>query len=188
MPWHAVNNDKCPKCDTAVYVAEERLAAGKKWHKMCLKCALCEKLLDSTTVAEHDNEIYCKTCHSRKFGPKSSNLVSSSDSGRHHGTASSEMSGAIGAGIMGPEVQAEKGGCWRCNKKVYDAERAIGCPDGMHLHKACWRCKVCKSNLDSSTVCISKEDKEVYCKCCYGKKHGPRGVGFGQGAGALSMG
>ena len=28
----------CPKCGKAVYFAEETIAIGKKWHKMCLKC------------------------------------------------------------------------------------------------------------------------------------------------------
>lgn len=28
----------CPRCGKAVYFAEETIAIGKKWHKMCLKC------------------------------------------------------------------------------------------------------------------------------------------------------
>ena len=32
--------------------------------------AKCNKLLDSTTLAEHDEQIYCKACHSKQFGPK----------------------------------------------------------------------------------------------------------------------
>ncbi|VEL35220.1 unnamed protein product [Protopolystoma xenopodis] len=31
---------------------------------------MCNKMLDSTTVAEHDKEVYCKQCHGRKFGIK----------------------------------------------------------------------------------------------------------------------
>ena len=31
---------------------------------------MCNKLLDSTSVAEHGAELYCKFCHGRKFGPK----------------------------------------------------------------------------------------------------------------------
>ena len=38
--------NKCPKCGKTVYMAEEVLAAGQKWHKMCCKCEDCGKLLD----------------------------------------------------------------------------------------------------------------------------------------------
>lgn len=37
---------KCPKCGKTVYMAEEVLAAGNKYHKMCCKCDECGKLLD----------------------------------------------------------------------------------------------------------------------------------------------
>lgn len=31
---------------------------------------VCNKSLDSTTVAVHGDEIYCKSCYGRKYGPK----------------------------------------------------------------------------------------------------------------------
>ena len=31
---------------------------------------LCNKLLDSTTLRDHDGEIFCKACYGKKFGPK----------------------------------------------------------------------------------------------------------------------
>lgn len=31
---------------------------------------LCGKMLDSTNCSEHENELYCKNCHARKYGPK----------------------------------------------------------------------------------------------------------------------
>nr|XP_046486643.1 muscle LIM protein 1-like isoform X3 [Neodiprion pinetum] len=70
MPFKPVEHPKCPKCNKSVYAAEERVAGGLKWHKMCFKCGLCSKLLDSTNCSEHENELYCKNCHGRKFGPK----------------------------------------------------------------------------------------------------------------------
>lgn len=48
-----------------------------------------------------------------------------------------------------------------------------------------WGLVVCRKNLDSTTVAI--HDEEIYCKSCYGKKYGPKGYGYGQGAGTLNM-
>ena len=61
---------KCPVCGKTVYMAEEVLAEGNKYHKMCFKCANCSKMLETTNVTTHGNEIYCKSCHTREFGIK----------------------------------------------------------------------------------------------------------------------
>lgn len=42
----------------------------------------------------------------------------------------------------------------------------------------------CRKALDSTTV--AAHESEIYCKTCYGRKYGPKGIGFGQGAGCLS--
>jgi hypothetical protein len=34
---------------------------------------------------------------------------------------------------------------------------------------------------------MAEHDGDVYCKQCYARKYGIRGVGFGMGAGALGM-
>ena len=43
----------------------------------------------------------------------------------------------------------------------------------------------CKKRLDSTTC--AEHDRALYCKTCYGRLFGPKGVGFGSGAGILSM-
>jgi cysteine and glycine-rich protein len=45
------------------------MAIGKAWHKMCVKCKQCNKSLDSTNLTDKDNEIYCKGCYAKLFGP-----------------------------------------------------------------------------------------------------------------------
>lgn len=50
-------------------------------------------------------------------------------------------------------------------------------------HKSCFRCAKCGKGLESTT--LADKDGEIYCKGCYAKNFGPKGFGFGQGAGAL---
>lgn len=44
---------------------------------------------------------------------------------------------------------------------------------------------LCNKMLDSTNC--TEHDKELFCKNCHGRKYGPKGYGFGGGAGALSM-
>ncbi|KAI0341248.1 LIM-domain-containing protein [Trametopsis cervina] len=53
-----------------VYAAEQVMGPGRKlYHKPCLTCTSCRKRLDSNLV-EHDEEPYCKNCHSKNFGTR----------------------------------------------------------------------------------------------------------------------
>ncbi|CAG2169267.1 unnamed protein product [Oppiella nova] len=86
----------CLKCNRAVYAAEEMLAGGLKWHKICFKCNLCNKRLDSVNVNAHDQALYCKQCYARKFGPKGYGFGGGAgalgmDIGEHLGNRSCEM-------------------------------------------------------------------------------------------------
>ncbi|XP_033122306.1 cysteine-rich protein 1-like [Anneissia japonica] len=61
---------KCPRCTKEVYFAEKVTSLGKDWHKMCLKCKLCNKLLSSGGHAQHNGEPYChQPCYAKEFGP-----------------------------------------------------------------------------------------------------------------------
>ncbi|VDM23569.1 unnamed protein product [Wuchereria bancrofti] len=96
MPFKPVEHPKCPKCGKSVYAAEEMNAGGYKWHKFCFKCAMCNKLLDSTNCCEHQAELYCKQCHSRKYGPKGIGFgigagALTMDTGEHFGNTEVEM-------------------------------------------------------------------------------------------------
>lgn len=70
-----VQNDTCTKCGKAVYAAELALGAGNKYHKFCLKCNDCGKLLNSTNMVDKDFDLYCRGCYSKAFGPKVSLIM-----------------------------------------------------------------------------------------------------------------
>ncbi|XP_022120007.2 muscle LIM protein 1 isoform X4 [Pieris rapae] len=132
MPFKPADNPKCPKCGKSVYAAEERVAGGLKWHKMCFKCGLCQKLLDSTNCSEHEGELYCKMCHARKFGPKGYGFGGgagclSMDTGDHLKGENANGLRTNGA-CMEPRVIAKAPpgeGCPRCGGYVYAAEQQL---------------------------------------------------------------
>ncbi|XP_011699156.1 PREDICTED: muscle LIM protein 1-like [Wasmannia auropunctata] len=73
--------------------------------------------------------------------------------------------------------------CPKCGKSVYAAEERVA--GGLKWHKTCFKCGLCGKPLDS-TNCTEHEG-ELFCKVCHGRKFGPKGYGFGGGAGCLSM-
>ncbi|XP_037967706.1 muscle LIM protein Mlp84B isoform X1 [Plutella xylostella] len=182
MPFKPADNPKCPKCGKSVYAAEERVAGGLKWHKMCFKCGLCSKLLDSTNCTEHEGELFCKMCHARKFGPKGYGFGGgagclSMDTGDHLKDA---VEGARTNGAcMEPRVIAKAPpgkGCPRCGGFVYAAEQMLA--RGKPYHRRCFKCLNCNRTLDSMMHCDGP-DGDVYCRGCYAQRFGPRGVGHG---------
>mmetsp|Transcript_6743 Transcript_6743/g.12396 ORF Transcript_6743/g.12396 Transcript_6743/m.12396 type:complete len:286 (-) Transcript_6743:42-899(-) len=95
--------------------------------------------------------------------------------------------GGVGEGKKKTKSKSKKkfGGsdrCKRCGKPVYAAEKQIGA--GSVWHKACFRCFSCGKGLGSQT--LTESDGEIYCNGCYAKNFGPKGFGYGQGAGALA--
>ncbi|CAG5132657.1 unnamed protein product [Candidula unifasciata] len=162
------SSDKCPRCQQNVYFAEEVRALGKKFHKQCLKCLECRKLLDSTNCNEHEDNIYCNSCYRRNFGPLSPSMASSPDYGQPLD---------ITCAPRGSDV------CPRCGKVVYMAERCTG--GAKYFHKLCFRCNACGVGLDSNRLAVREE--EIYCRACYGKNFGPKGYGYAGGASGLSM-
>ncbi|KAJ8373902.1 hypothetical protein SKAU_G00044820 [Synaphobranchus kaupii] len=189
MPnWGGGN--RCAACQKTVYFAEEVQCDGKHFHKSCFLCMVCRKGLDSTTLAIHDVEIYCKSCYGKKYGPKGYGY------GQGAGTLNTDRGERLGIKPEDPQTHrpttnpnpsrfAQKFGgsekCSRCGESVYAAEKIIGA--GKPWHKTCFRCAKCGKGLESTTQ--TEKDGEIYCKACYAKNFGPKGFGYGQGAGAL---
>uniref|UniRef100_A0A7N4V3J3 Cysteine and glycine-rich protein 1 n=1 Tax=Sarcophilus harrisii TaxID=9305 RepID=A0A7N4V3J3_SARHA len=181
---------KCGVCQKTVYFAEEVQCEGNSFHKSCFLCMVCKKNLDSTTVAVHGEEIYCKSCYGKKYGPKGYGYgqgagTLSTDKGESLGIKHEETPGHRPTTNPNASKFAQKIGgsesCPRCGQAVYAAEKVIGA--GKSWHKSCFRCAKCGKGLESTT--LADKDGEIYCKGCYAKNFGPKGFGFGQGAGAL---
>lgn len=256
-----VGAPRCPICNKSVYQAEEVAANGKKYHQMCFKCKNCRKGLESTTLSPHGDDLYCKSCHSKLFGPKGfragnsgvattgvadpapqgfvkpvkkdSEVKSStplttvattcpacskpfcggkfcSECGHRVQSVSSianiqankgsavidtkPMNPAFGQKVNRPVGGALGGGakkkfqfggapkCGRCGKSVYAAEKVVAA--GQSWHNTCFKCETCNKSLDSST--LRDRNGSIFCSACYGKNFGPKGYGFGTGAGTLS--
>jgi len=60
----------CPRCNKNVYFAEEFRCCGKSWHKLCLNCTECSKVVEPGRILEHELKVYCKECHRNLFGTK----------------------------------------------------------------------------------------------------------------------
>ncbi|KAK7601538.1 hypothetical protein V9T40_008979 [Parthenolecanium corni] len=184
-PFVAPQAPKCPKCGKSVYAAEEKVAGGYKWHKDCFKCNLCGKALDSTNCAEHENQLFCKNCHGRKFGIKGYGFGGGAgalnmDTGDQFGTVPHRPHAALEPRAIAKAPDGE--GCPRCGGCVYAAEQMLALSRGWH--KECFKCSDCSKRLDSRNVCEGP-DKDIYCRVCYAKEFGPKGYGYGLGAGAL---
>nr|KAF6501073.1 hypothetical protein HJG59_008054 [Molossus molossus] len=145
LVWGGGN--QCGACGRTVYHAEEVQCDGRSFHRCCFLCMVCRKNLDSTTVAIHDEEIYCKSCYGKKYRPKGY--------GYGQGAGTLNMDRGERLGIKPVSVQphrpttnpntskfAQKYGgaekCSRCGDSVYAAEKIIGAEKPWH--KNCFRC------------------------------------------------
>ncbi|KRG04886.1 muscle LIM protein 1 isoform X1 [Drosophila mojavensis] len=81
-----------------------------------------------------------------------------------------------------PFVPVETPKCPACGKSVYAAEERVA--GGYKFHKTCFKCSMCNKALDSTNC--TEHEKTLFCKNCHGRKYGPKGYGFGGGAGCLS--
>ncbi|XP_048865373.1 cysteine and glycine-rich protein 2-like isoform X1 [Brienomyrus brachyistius] len=168
MPnWGGGN--KCTACQGVVYHAEEVQCDGKSFHRCCFLCMVCRKGLDSTTLAIHHKEIYCKSCYRKKYGPKGYGYgqgagTLNTDRGERLGIRPDKSPSHRPASSPNPSKFAQKFGglekCARCGEPVYAAEKVVGA--GKHWHQICFRCAKCGKSLESTTQ--TDKGGEIYCK------------------------
>lgn len=198
----------CPRCEKAVYFAEQVTGPGGLWHKTCLTCYTCNKRLDAGNLSERENQPFCKQCYAKNFGPKGygygngtmnqdktpnestsnigskANLSGSNPQLQQQSYLSLSQNNLGSNSSLGKKstIPANPNVCPRCEKQVYFAEQVIG-PNSQKYHKGCFRC-VCNKALDSTN--LTEKDGVIYCKPCYSKNFGPKGYGFSGGGAFLS--
>lgn len=180
------DKDTCPRCGGMVFHAERMLSKNNSFHKTCFTCYDCKRPLDSTLCNDAPNdEIFCKLCYGKNFGPKGYGYGGGSMPALLAGEPGQFADDRVQVDFLpAPKDGLSKNskGCLRCGHSVYEAEKLIAA--GRDWHKRCFTCSVCNRHLDSTTV-NDGPDGDIYCRTCYASKFGMKGYGFGQGAGTL---
>lgn len=89
----------CPRCDGAVFQAEEINIKGRMYHKQCLSCRNCKRPIDISLLAVGpDDQIYCQICCNKISWP--TNYVGAPDT------------------TVIPGEEGDPTNCPRCNGKV----------------------------------------------------------------------
>lgn len=81
-----------------------------------------------------------------------------------------------------PLIQTSAPKCAKCQKSVYKAEEVRAA--NKMFHKLCFKCTSCNKLLEAKI--LNEHQGDLYCKNCYGKNFGPKGYGYGIGAGIMS--
>jgi len=152
IPAEEGDPDRCPRCTGKVFDAEKMSMRSGQYHKKCFSCFECKRPLDYSIATDSpSNEVYCRSCYSKSFGPQT--LILDDDMRNKTDTIK----------------PSDGSGCPRCGGSVFEAERVIS--KGASYHKKCARCFTCNTMLDSRTLCDA-QDGSVYCNGCYARKFG----------------
>lgn len=146
-------------------MTDKVLYNSRGYHQGCFRCADCKKTLNISTMGSVDQSVYCNMCYKK-----------ASESRFQHKPASAPQHGGSSGSSQGDI-------CPKCEKRVYFAESVTAL--SKRFHQACLKCTSCSKRLEPGTFC--DKDEELYCKSCYTKNFGPKGYGYGQGAGALFL-
>ncbi|PAA61198.1 hypothetical protein BOX15_Mlig019641g2, partial [Macrostomum lignano] len=101
----------CPRCSEQVFPAEAQCAAGKSWHKRCLRCGNgeCNAQLQVTKLFVAQGDIFCERCYSAKFGNKIGlKRTTAADVKRVNFQADVEEVGLSSAALNAKEMLSEK--------------------------------------------------------------------------------
>jgi len=181
MPPHFGGGPKCGVCNKTVYFNEERRALGKIFHGACFTCCSCDKGLDSVSCNEHEEKLYCNSCYGKQFGPKGYGYAGGGSGVMTltPGSPKCNYGASVSPSKTGDKSDLEN--CPRCGARVYFAEQILSL--GRKWHQLCFKCTDCDKCVDSPSA--ADHDGDLYCKICYQKNFGIKGIGYGIGAGVL---
>ncbi|WFD29559.1 hypothetical protein MSPP1_000568 [Malassezia sp. CBS 17886] len=182
-----VQAPRCPRCDDRVYAAEQVIGpAGVAYHRLCLKCVVCNKLLDSVSLLEHDAQPYCNNCHKIHLGQGKDKFGTAVPVRSSSAAGTAPARPAPTFPTQAPRMNTAAPQCARCEKAVYFAEQRVAA--GRRWHRACLRCDGCHASLDPNKVDEGPADAltasagrapptNTWCRPCYAKRFGPKGIG-----------
>ncbi|TNY24035.1 hypothetical protein DMC30DRAFT_213373 [Rhodotorula diobovata] len=71
---HSIRIPPSPRCSrgssTSPHTSADPVHRRAQYHKLCLKCKQCGKLLEPRLLVDHDGQAYCKACHGKSYGTK----------------------------------------------------------------------------------------------------------------------
>eukprot|EP01111_Echinosteliopsis_oligospora_P010476 TRINITY_DN3266_c0_g1_i1.p1 TRINITY_DN3266_c0_g1~~TRINITY_DN3266_c0_g1_i1.p1 ORF type:complete len:396 (+),score=112.65 TRINITY_DN3266_c0_g1_i1:149-1336(+) len=187
--------EKCTACAKTVYVAEKIVVEDKDdrktFHKNCLKCSHCQKVLSLGNYASMNGVFYCKPHFKQLFATKgnysegfgvdkptakwSPQAIStptsfvpvdkdepSSSKKDDASSSKKETPSSIASRFSTTSIGSEK--CLACDKPVYATEKSvIEEKDGRKIyHKNCLKCSHCQCVVTLSNYAAM--DGTVYCK------------------------
>uniref|UniRef100_A0A672R4M1 Cysteine rich protein 3 n=1 Tax=Sinocyclocheilus grahami TaxID=75366 RepID=A0A672R4M1_SINGR len=164
-----------PWCDTFFTKVS---SLGKNWHRFCLKCERCSKILSPGGHAEHDGLPYChKPCYGTLFGPKGVNI----------GGAGSYIYDTPPQTPVNKSCNSPSDGSpttpWTSSQISFNQPKGTVTYKVMSLgrnwHRPCLRCVRCKKTLTPGGH--AEHEGSPYCHVpCYGYLFGPKGVNIGK--------
>lgn len=173
----------CPRCGKAVYFAEERIAIGKKWHKMCLKCGTWNGLsfflgtLNKSPLPVQVASLTFGSGTTFTFYNKSTDIIPR--------RLSSEFGLFYISHWNGYDLLLTLSATSTASTSVRYLVSSFGVPSGfVYQTNFLLIAGSCNKLLDSGSV--SEHDGDAYCKTCYSSNFGPKGYGFAGGSAGLA--
>merc|ERR1711936_1082924 len=164
----------CPTCKTSVYPAEAVMAVDRTpFHKVCIKCRSCGKALTTSSLNEHNTQLYCKGCYDNLYDAHDyhmadyGGIVTPEDIKRREEEERKKL-----------ERQKNERRCPVCDMKAFP-EDSVKLGD-LYYHKSCLKCSECQRAPDDNTPMMlgpknvdnvfGDEELIPFCKFCFAKK------------------